>query len=574
MNIVEKLQSVLSDIVKELGIENDKEIHLEHPNDISHGDFATNVAMTLAKDLEKNPREIADEIVEKLSEKNLSEIKSVSIAGPGFINIKLSSEFFEKSLKNILESGMKYGNLNIWTGKNILVEHSSPNLFKPFHIGHMMNNTVGESIARLCYLSGAKTTVISYPSDVSLGIGKAVWQLMKFGPEKLDKLETMSEKMAFLGTCYVGGTKAMKEHPELETEIRAITQDIYEHRDTPAYDAYKIGRDLNLEYFITMTARLGSVFDGYIFESEAGIIGKKLVTENTPSIYTESAGAVIFEPTESDLENDKSLHTRVFINKDENPTYEAKDTGLLKLKFDKYNPDLSVFVTDSEQGPYFNVVGTAAGKINPDWQEKTKHMTHGRMQFKGQKMSSRLGNTPLVSDILDSVNEAVYEKSGEREMNDERADMISIAALKYAILRTQPGKAINFDPETSLSFEGDSGPYLQYTYARCQSILRKATEAGLALNAEKPESWETLDLEKYLYRLPSVFENAFLNYAPQHVTTYVTELAQLFNSWYAQGKIIDAENPETAYKLAIVSATAIVVKKSLWALGIDAPNEM
>ncbi len=574
MNIVEKLQSVLSEIVLELGIEDEKIIHLEHPNDISHGDFLTNIAMTLSRELGKNPRENAGKIAEKLSTKNLPEIEKVEVAGPGFINIFLSKIFFEKATQEILEKGMEFGNLNIWEGKTILVEHSSPNLFKPFHIGHMMNNTVGESIARLCYLSGAKTTVISYPSDVSLGIGKAVWQLMEFGVEKIDALETMGEKMAFLGTCYVDGTNAMKERPELEIRIREITQDIYEHRDTPAYEAYKIGRDLNLEYFITMTARLGSVFDGYIFESEAGIIGKRIITDNIPDIYTESNGAVIFEPSEADLENDKTLHTRVFINKDGNPTYEAKDTGLLKLKFDRYNPDLSVFVTDSEQGPYFNVVGTAAGKINPDWQEKTKHMTHGRMQFRGKKMSSRLGNTPLVSDILDSVNEAVYEKSGEREMNDERADMISIAALKYAILRTQPGKAINFDPETSLSFEGDSGPYLQYTYARCQSILRKAEEQDLAIDEKMPENWQLIGLEKMLYRLPEIFTSAFLNYAPQQVTGYVTELAQLFNSWYAQEKILDRENPYTGYKLALVKASATVIKKSLWVLGIDAPDEM
>jgi arginyl-tRNA synthetase len=323
-----------------------------------------------------------------------------------------------------------------------------------------------------------------------------------------------------------------------------------------------------------MTARLGSVFAGYIFESEAGIIGKEIVKENTPAVYTESDGAIIFEPTEEDLEKDKSLHTRVFINKDGNPTYEAKDTGLLKLKFDRYNPDLSIFVTDSEQGPYFNVVSNAAGKINSDWRDKTHHMIHGRMQFKGEKMSSRLGNTPIVSDVLQTVNEAVYDKSGEREMTDERADMISIAAIKYTILRTQPGKAINFDPETSLSFEGDSGPYLQYTYARCQSILRKADEQNLKIDDKQPENWQVLDIEKMLYRLPEIFESAFLNYAPQTVTGYVTEVAQLFNSWYGNTKIIDAENSETGYKLAVVKATATVVKKSLWALGIDAPEQM
>ncbi|MGB0925112.1 MAG: arginine--tRNA ligase, partial [Minisyncoccia bacterium] len=470
MNINQKIKKTLSEILAEINVENTGDIHLEHPNDLSHGDFSTNLAMTLSKQLGKNPREIADEISEKLSEKNLPEIESVSVAGPGFINIALSPFFFENSLKHILDTGMEFGNLDIAKDKKILVEHSSPNLFKPFHIGHMMNNTVGETMARLCYVSGAQTTVISYPSDVSLGIGKAVWQLMHYGVEKLDEYQTIGEKMKFLGKCYADGTNAMAENPDIEPEIRTITQDIYEHRDTPAYEAYKIGRDLNLQYFIQMTARLGSVFDGYIFESEAGIEGKKLILENTPDIYTKGeqdvlateggdtlitesgdailgndyTGTIIYQPSED--EEKTGLHTRVFINRDGNPTYEAKDTGLLKLKFEKYNPDLSIFVTDSEQGPYFKVVGTAAGKINPDWQEKTKHMTHGRMQFKGEKMSSRLGNTPIVSDILDSVNEAVYEKSGDRPMTDERADMISIAALKYSILRTQPGKNINFDP--------------------------------------------------------------------------------------------------------------------------------
>ncbi len=572
MNISEKLKKILAEIVSELGIETDKEIHLEHPNDLTHGDFATNIAMSLNNFEINSPDVFAQLIVEKILEKNLSEIESVSVAGPGFINIKLSKSFYNNSLENILDAGMDFGNLNIWTGKTILVEHSSPNLFKPFHIGHMMNNTVGESIARLCYLSGATTKVISYPSDVSLGIGKAVWQFMEYGVNALDEMETMAEKMAFLGKCYSDGTQAMADNPDLEPRIREITQDIYLHRETPAYDAYKIGRDLNLEYFITMTARLGSVFDGYIFESEVGNVGKKLVVENLGTVYSESAGAIIYQPTEE--EEKTGIHTRVFINKDGNPTYEAKDTGLLKLKFDQYNPNLSVFVTDSEQGPYFKVVSTAAGKINPDWQERTKHMTHGRMQFKGQKMSSRLGNTPIVSDILDSVNEAVYEKSSEREMTDERADMISIAALKYTILRTQPGKTINFDPETSLSFEGDSGPYLQYTYARTQSILEKARNENINSSLEQPEDWETLDVEKYLYRLPEIFESAFTNYAPQTVAGYVTELAQLFNSWYGQGKIVDAENPETGYKLAIVEATGIVIKKSLWALGIDSPDQM
>jgi arginyl-tRNA synthetase len=572
------------------------DINLEHPRDLVHGDFATNFAMVFYAKEKKaaeerngklsswgssaknffydNPKGLADVLVSFLDKKQIREIASVSVAGPGFINIKLSDEFLSSEVQMIAEKGDFYGWNNTWEGKNILVEHSSPNLFKPFHIGHMMNNTGGEAMTRLCRTTGAEVSMISYPSDVSLGIGKAVWQFLQYGVNTINEYETLAEKMIFLGKCYAEGTRAFNDNENIEPRVREITQDIYEHRDTNAYDAYKIGRDLNLEYFIKMTAELGSEFDGFIFESEAGILGKEIIKENTPRVYTESDAAYIFEPNEKDMDQNKSLHTRVFINKDGNPTYEAKDTGLLKLKFDRYTPDLSVFVTDSEQGPYFQVVSTAAGKIHPEWQEKTIHKTHGRMQFKGEKMSSRLGNTPLVSDILDVVKSEVVERSGERKLSQEQVDMIAVASVKYAVLRNQAGKNINFDPETSLSFEGDSGPYLQYTYARSQSMLLKAKALEIKVDSTRPEDWETTDIERYLYRFPEVIEISFKELAPHMVVTYITELAQLFNSWYGNTKIVDVEDITSGYKLALTDATAQIIKNGLWILGIEAPEEM
>ena len=565
MTITEIIKESIKQALTELGISYDGEINLEHPRELSHGDYATNIAMALAKAEGKNPKEIAEVIAEKIT---APEIKQVTVAGPGFINIHLSDDFFAHQVQEIIKQKDRYGWNESWKGKTILVEHSSPSLFKPFHIGHMMNNTIGESITRLAGTSGAEVTQISYPSDVSLGIGKAVWKLLEYGIDSIDEYTTISEKMQFLGRCYAEGTQAYDSDPSIHHRVREITQDIYEHRDTEAYRAYTIGKDLNLQYFIEMTARLGSVFDGFIFESEAGIEGKKLILEHTPHIYTESDGAIIYEGEQD------GLHTRVFINKDGNPTYEAKDTGLLKLKFERYTPDLSVFVTDSEQGPYFKVVQTAAGKINKEWEDKTIHATHGRMQFKGEKMSSRLGNTPLVSDILDVVNDEVCERAGERELSDEQIDMIAIAAVKYTILRTQAGKNINFDPETSLSFEGDSGPYLQYTYARSGSMIRKALDLGIDISDQRPENWETTDIERYLYRFPEVIETAFNELHPHHVVTYITELAQLFNSWYGNTKIVDVDDETTGYKLAITEATAEVIRNGLWVLGIDTPSEM
>ena len=196
------------------------------------------------------------------------------------------------------------------------------------------------------------------------------------------------------------------------------------------------------------------------------------------------------------------------------------------------------------------------------------------MQFKGEKMSSRLGNTPLVADILDVVNQEVYQRAGDRKISEPQADEISLAALKYAILRTQAGKSINFDPETSLSFEGDSGPYLQYTHARSHSLLQKGSLAGIEPNTTKPERWETTDIERYLYRFPEITELALKERHPHVVVGYLTELAQFFNTWYSSTKIIDEADPASGYKLAITKATAQVIKNGLWLLGIEAPEKM
>ncbi|MDD3693978.1 MAG: arginine--tRNA ligase [Candidatus Pacebacteria bacterium] len=568
MTVIEQIQKDLNKALEQLGFGSLVDIRVEHPRDMSHGDFATNIAMVLSKQLERPAFDIAKEIQEQLLKENIGYISDIHVAQPGFINITLSQDFFSKEMGAILRNKETYGKNHSWKGKKILVEHSSPNLFKPFHIGHMMNNTIGEAIVRICKTSGADVTAISYPSDVSLGIGKAVWKLLDYGVDTLDQYKTLPEKLKFLGRCYAEGTEALQNHPELESRIREITQDIYEHRDTEAYRAYLVGRDLNLEYFNSMTQQLGSTFDDFIFESEAGIIGKEIIEKNIPQIYSSSQGAVIYEGEKD------GLHTRVFINADGNPTYETKDTGLLKLKFDRYHPDLSIFVTDHEQGPYFQVVVSAAGKINSEWKEKTVHKTHGRMKFKGEKMSSRLGNTPLVSDMIDTVIDELVEQNKSRELNRREQEIIAIGALKYTILRVQAGKDINFDPEKSLSFEGDSGPYLQYTYARSRSLLRRAEESQIISSEEVPYSWETTDLERYLSRYPEVLEESFLSLQPHLVVNYVTELAQIFNTWYGQEKIIDTENKESPYKLVLVMATAEVIKNALGVLGIETLEKM
>src|SRR3989344_3291643 len=363
INIKEKIKSLIKQALQELGFadfDNMPEFTIEHPGSMAHGDYASNVAMVLAKATKTNPKDLAEKIVEALKrvlplakgEAGGGLIEKIEVAGAGFNNFEFS---------------------NLYKNEKILVEHSSPNLFKSFHIGHVMNNTIGESITRLARASGAEVAVISYPSDLSLGIAKAVYILLEDGIEKLNTFKTDNEKLNYLGDCYVRGTKAYDDEV-VQVRVRQIVKILYESTPGPEMEAYKIGNEINLNYFKNIVMRLGTHFDNYIFESEAGVEGKEIVLQNTPNIFTKSDGAIIYEGEK------EGLHTRVFINSDGFPTYEAKDIGLLSLKFKRYNPNLSIFITDHEQTNYFEVVVNAGGKINPIWQNKTVHRTHGRMR--------------------------------------------------------------------------------------------------------------------------------------------------------------------------------------------------
>jgi arginyl-tRNA synthetase len=440
-----------------------------------------------------------------------------------------------------LEQGNDFGTVQILSGKKVLIEHSSPNLFKPFHIGHMMNNAIGESLVRLFRVSGAHVSTMSFPSDISLGIAKAIFVLLeKYGAD-FNPVE-----ISVLGDAYVTGTQRYDSDESVHGRVKEIADNLYTQKPSPEWDVFQKCKKFNINYFESIVVKLGSHFDSYIYESEAGVQGKEIVLNNVPDVFTKSEGAIVYIP----VEEKKNINTAVFINSQGNPTYEAKDIGLLDLKFSKYHPDLSIFVTDHEQVSHFNVVLDAAGKINSTWVNNSRHVPHGRMSFQGQKMSSRLGNTPLVTDMLDMVLEEVNERSGDRAIDNITKESIAIGAIKFAILRAKPGMNINFDPETSLSFEGDSGPYLQYTHARIASLLEKAAVEGLA---PKYNPTPTLPLtgegentvtetERLLYRLPELVERAIAEYAPNYIVTYLLEIARSFNSFYTGNKIVDLEN--------------------------------
>lgn len=568
-DIRHKLKNYISGALLGLGINNQEAFAIERPGDMAHGDFSANVAMVLAKKIGENPKTLAEKIKAELDKNLPNEIAKIEVAGPGFINFYLNISFFENLIAVFNNKNLNITS-NIHAGKKILVEHSSPNLFKPFHIGHMMNNTVGEAIARLAAASGAKVQTVSFPSDISLGVAKAIWQILKTDSQSfLDEPKSLEDKIKFLGEAYVLGVKHYDQDESIHTLVNEIASNLYNQKNSPELDLFEKCKKINIQYFEDVVGKLGSHFDSYIYESEAGVDGKHIVLANTPGVFTESQGAIVYIPDESN----KSINTAVFINSAGNPTYEAKDIGLIDLKFKRYNPDISITITDVQQTGHFNTVLDAAGKINPDWSRKSVHRTHGRMSFKGQKMSSRLGGVPLVTEIVNTVVDEVLGRDGSRVSNGD-ASAVAVGAIKFAILKNMAGKNINFDPDTSLSFEGDSGPYLQYTVVRIASVLNKAAEKNLTASNKIPEGWHITNLEKCLVHFNEMLERSIVGWAPHHLTLYLIELAQYFNAFYANTRIIDGGNANEQYALALTNATHNILVKGLDILAIPVPSKM
>ena len=560
----QRLEQAIQEALRELFDISGISFTVEFPGGLAHGDYATNVALVVAKQLEQKPLEIAEKIVGALSGRQIEGVDKVAVAGPGFINFTLTHEAITETLKQAIEKGSAWGASTIHTGKKILVEHSSPNLFKPFHIGHLMNNTIGEAITRLARVSGADVATMSFPSDISLGVAKAIFIILE---KHIYKGHIFEPKIRVLGDAYTEGTKRYENDDSIHSRVKEIADNLYAGIDSEEYKVFQVCKKYNIEYFEHIVAQLGSHFDSYIYESEAGVEGKRIVQAHTPDVFTESEGAVVYIPKE-----ETGLHTAVFLNSQGNPTYEAKDLGLLELKFTRHNPDLSIFITDAQQVSHFDVVLDASSHIDPSWAKRSLHRFHGRMSFKGQKMSSRLGGVPLVEDVLGTVVEEVKAKNSD--VTQGVAQMIGIAALKFAILRAMAGKNINFDPDTSLSFEGDSGPYVQYTAVRARAVLAKAQTEGITSDATIPVT-DTIDLERLIGRFPTIVERSIAEWAPHHIVGYLLEISQTFNSWYGNNKIIDtAHKSESAYRLFVTQALLQTVTNGLHILGIDVPERM
>lgn len=544
---------------------------IEHPENTDFGDFSTNISLVLSKQVGKNPRELAGFISGEINKNLPNTISKVEVAGPGFINFYLSKDFFASELKDILEKGEDYGEGAELEGKKIILEYTNTNVLKPFHIGHLMGNILGESLSRVLEFNGAKVTRITYQGDVGLHIGKAIWGMMHRKNSFPADTDSVSSKVKFVGDAYAFGSDQYEDNPQAAEEIKIINKKAYEKNDPEVNHYYDIARQWSLDHFEEVYKKLGTKFDDYLFESEVAADAVKIINEFCEKgVFEKSDGAVVYKGEE------KGLHTRVFINSQGLPTYEAKDIAHALRKYKKYPVDKSIIITANEQSDYFKVILSALSEIDSNISSRTEHLSHGMLRLTEGKMSSRKGNVITGESLITETEEAVREIIKERELPQETkikiAEEVAVAAIKYSVLRQAPGGDIIFDRAKAISFEGDSGPYLQYTAVRAHSVLEKAGWEN------KQPAFETMQkdvysIEHFLYRFPEVVVRASSEKSPHYIVSYLIELASSFNSFYAHNKIIEAGD-ESEYRLGITQAVSNILSKGLYLLGIKVPERM
>lgn len=573
---------------------------LDRPGELSHGDYSTNIAMLLAPKLVMKPHDLAGEIVKKLQSKidgdatgdeikagTFACVEKIEIAGPGFINFYLSKNTSLNLIKEILDDktgGTVYGSSKIHNGKKIIYEYTDPNPFKQLHIGHLMSNAIGESLARLGEWNGGDIKRYCYQGDIGRHVASAFYGfelLKKDGAVWPNENIPLGEKVAFLGKIYATGATYFKEHPEDEALVQDFNKRLYEKSDDEMNSLYEMGKKWSLEHFEEIYKVLGTKFNEYFFESDSSVVGLEEVKKGLVNgVFEESEGAVIFKG------ENYGLNTRVFINKFGLPTYEAKEIGLALLKYNKDPYDLSYTITANEQDNVLAVSYKAIEQIYPEIAKKNIHLSHGMLKLITGKMSSRTGDVITGESMLADMTEMALEKMKDREIKDEEkqkiAEKIAVAAIKYTILRQTIGRDIIFDPQKSLSFEGDSGPYLQYSCVRAKSVLEKAEGQGIkpmfsddVLSFGVCElNWTGGRLEKLLVRFREVVLRAENEHAPHHVGQYALELAAEFNSFYGNTQILKEGDGLTSYKLALTKAFLIVLTNALHILGIEVPERM
>lgn len=556
------------------------------------GDYTVNV-FPFVRFAKKAPEQIAEMLGEYLVQ-NMEEVVKYNVI-KGFLNLIISDVYW----LSVAQSAMNeetYGFVE--SSENdapIVIEYSSPNTNKPLHLGHIRNNLLGYSIAEILKASGKNVKKVNLVNDRGIHICKSMLAWQRHGdnetPEssgiKGDHLvgkyyvkfdQEYKEEIAALMAKGVEEKEAKKQAPVILEAQQMLRE--WEAKEPQVYKLWQTMNEWVYAGFDVTYKRLGVDFDKIYYESDTYLLGKENVEKGFKEgiLYQQEDGSIWADLTEEGL--DQKLLQRA----DGTSVYMTQDIGTAKLRNEDYNPAAMLYVVGNEQNYHFDVLKIVLRKLGFDWSEKIQHISYGMVELPHGKMKSREGTVVDADDLIDGIVEEAGRLTSELgkvdDLTQEEAnvlfDQIGLGALKFFILKVDPKKKMLFNPEESIDFNGNTGPFIQYTHARIQSVLRKSKDydfgswnTALEIN-EKEKS-----LTKLLYAYPTVVQNAADNYSPAMIASYAYDLAKEYNQFYHDNQILKEEDKsKAAFRLELSELTANVIRTAMSLLGIEVPNRM
>lgn len=536
---------------------------LEQPKSSDLGDIAF-PAFSLAKVERKAPQAIATEIAEKIDQ---SAFEKVVATGP-YVNFFLDkSKISDHVIKSVITAGADYGQQDEGHGQNVTIDLSSPNIAKPFSVGHLRSTVIGDALSNLYRKMGYNTIKINHLGDWGKQFGLLMVAYKKWGSKEAVEANPINELLKL----YVRINAEIEHNPELDEEGRKWFKKL-EDGDPEATQLWQWFRDESLEEFNRIYKLLDVEFDslnGEAFYNDKMDEGVQILEDK--GLLKESKGASIV-----DLD-DVNLPPAMIKKSDGATLYITRDIATAMYRARTYNFVKNIYAVGQEQSNHFRQLKAVLKKMGFDWSDDMVHVDFGLVTKNRQKLSTRKGNIillePTLQEAISRAKAQIEEKNPELENKEEVAHAVGVGAVKFYDLKTDRRNGYDFDLEAMVSFEGETGPYVQYAYARIQSILRKANftpSADATYSLNDPESWEII---KLLQDFSRIVKRAAENYDPSLIAKYAISLAQAFNKYYAHTRILD-ESPERESRLALSYSTAVVLKEALRLLGVQAPEKM
>ena len=568
-----KLKKLFSENINNIfGADYAEKVDIQNSTKKEFGDFQTNFAMVSSKLIGKNPREIASTLVDNFKENDI--IEKLEIAGPGFINIYLKNNFLNEELKKVENEKYDFSFLN--TDKTIIIDYSSPNIAKRMHIGHLRSTIIGDSIKRTLQFLGFHTLADNHIGDWGTQFGKLIVAYKNW----LNKKSYEEDPIGELERIYVQFSDEAKKNPALEDEAREELKKL-QLGDEGNQKLWKEFIDISLKEYNKIYDRLGVNFDYYYGESFYNDMMPAVLEElKEKGIAREDQGALVVF-----FENDK-LPPAIVQKKDGSFLYTTSDLATMKFRKDELNVDEAVYLTDDRQQNHFKQVFEIGEMLGEPYNYKKTHVVFGIMRFgDGMIFSSRSGNIIRLVDLLDEAKTQVKKVIDEKNPNipeeekEKIAEIVGSGAIKYFDLSQNRTSDITFTWDKVLSFEGNTGPYLQYTYVRIMSIFRKLKEENI--NVENKDiilenmNGVERELAVELLRFPQTVVKSYESYRPNIIADYLFDIAKLFNNFYNSNSILKEENKKVMdARILLAEKTAFILKQGLGLLGINTVDRM